>query len=366
MDPSTIAVTAGRGDGGPGDPVNPPVELSSTFHFGAAFGYGRARNATWDAFEEALGLLEGGTAFGFGSGMAAIAAAVSLVPPGGAVVVDSGGYHGTRHLLHELAGRGQLVVREVDTVDPAVLSAACVDAAMVWIETPTNPLMGIVDLAESCDVGHRAGAVVVVDNTFATPLLQRPLAMGADVAVHSVSKFLSGHSDVVMGAVVASDEAVVDAVRDYRTYHGAIPGPFETFLALRGMRTLPVRLARAEATASALVDRLLDHPAVSTVRWPGHADHPQHALAARQMDGFGSMLSFDVADAVTAEAVCGAVELIIDATSLGGVETLIERRGRYEPPGSRVPPGLLRLSVGLEHPDDLWADLAQALASVSP
>lgn len=361
LDPSTVAVTAGRPGHRAGDPVQPPVELSSTYHFGAPLGYGRSRNATWEALEDAIGALEGGTALSFSSGMAAIAAAVSLIPAEGAVVVDSGGYHGTRSLLHDLAAHGRCRVRAIDTVAPEQVADACEGAAMLWLETPTNPLMGVVDLEAATEMAHRAGAVVAVDNTFATPLRQRPLDVGADVVVHSVSKLLAGHSDVVMGATVARDDQIVARLRAHRTTHGSVAGPLEAFLALRGIRTLAVRLDRAETTASILAGRLVAHPTVAAVRWPGLPDHPGHALAARQQGGFGTMLSFDVDGADAAEAVCAATRLVINGTSLGGVETLIERRGRYEPEGSRVPPGLLRLSVGLEHPDDLWADLAGAL-----
>ena len=361
LDPSTLAVTAGRGSREPGEPVNPPVELSSTFHYGAPFGYGRSRNATWEALEGAVGALEGAPGLAFSSGMAAIAATASLVQGGGVVVVDSGGYHGTRALLHDLEQRALVRVRAVDTADAAELSAAAAGAAMVWLETPTNPLMGIVDLAAAVASAHAAGALVAVDNTFATPLRQRPFDAGADVVVHSVSKLLSGHSDLVLGMALARDADVLDRLRAHRTIHGAIAAPMEAFLALRGLRTLAVRLDRAEATAALLVDHLRGHPAVIAVRWPGLPEHPGHDLARRQMRGFGAMVSFDVDGAEAAELVCSATKLIINATSLGGVETLIERRGRYEPEVTRVPPGLLRLSDGLEHPDDLWADLCGAL-----
>jgi cystathionine gamma-synthase len=229
------------------------------------------------------------------------------------------------------------------------------------LESPTNPLLAIADLPALIEGGHRLGLTVAVDNTFASPLLQSPLEMGADVVVHSVTKLISGHSDVVLGAVATRSQELLEKLRNRRSLHGAIPGPMETFLALRGIRTLAVRLERSQATAADLAERLQARRGVTEVRYPGLPDHPGHKLAAHQMRGFGTMLAFEVVGgAEVAEAVCQAVEVMTPGTSLGGVETLIERRGRWAGE-SHLPPALLRVSIGLEHPEDLWYDLDQAL-----
>jgi cystathionine gamma-synthase len=360
LDPATVAVQAGREPPRPGAPLGPPVVLTSTYHAGGEVGYARDGNPTWTAFETVLGALEGGEAVTFASGMAAVTAVLDQVPPGGAVVAPSGAYRGTRNLLAELAAAGRLVVREVEVTDTAATLAACDRAALLWVESPTNPLLGVADLPALIDGGHAAGVPVAVDNTFATPLGQRPLAMGADVVVHSATKYLSGHADLLLGAAVAGPDMAA-ALRHRRSLTGAVPGPFETWLALRGLRTLPLRLERAWATAGELARRLATHPAVAAVRYPGLSGDPGHERAAATMRGFGGMISFEVAGgADAAEAVCAGTRLIADATSLGGVETIMERRARWSnEPGT--PPGLIRLSVGTEHVEDLWRDLDQAL-----
>ena len=342
MDPSTLAVTAGRGSGAPGAPVNVPVELSSTYRAGGDVIYGRASNPQWVAFEAAVCALEGGAAgVAFASGMAAVSAVASLVPPGGVVVAPEVAYKGARNLFSSLAGRGAIELRLVDITDTAAVLAACDGADLLWAESPTNPQLGVADLAAF----RGAATLFAVDNTFATPLLQQPLSAGADVVVHSATKLLSGHSDVVLGVAVASSHEIAERLHAHRTLHGSIPGPMETFLALRGLRTLPVRLERSSATAAVLAARLRDHPAIEDVRYPG----------------FGQMLAPIVqGGADAADRVCAAVRLAVHATSLGGVETMLERRGRYAGEEG-TPPGLLRVSVGLEHVEDLWADLAQAL-----
>jgi len=371
--PSTQAVRLGRPEG-PGTPVNGPVQLSSTFRAGGTSVYGRDSNATWEAFEEVLGALEGGTALAFASGMAAISSILETVPVGGSVVAAGDAYNGTRRYLADGSGRGRFVVRYVDVSDTEATLSACEEVrprgpaageapgAWLWLESPTNPLLAIADLPELIEGGHRLGMMVAVDNTFATPLLQSPLDLGADVVAHSATKLISGHSDVVLGAVVTSSAPLLERLRTRRSLHGAIPGPVETYLALRGLRTLPVRLERAQATAGDLAERLAGRTGVSCVRYPGLPDHPGHKRAARQMRGFGAMLSFEVTGGPEiAERVCQHVEVMTHGTSLGGVETLIERRGRWQGE-SHLPPSLLRLSVGLEDPDDLWWDLDQALA----
>jgi cystathionine gamma-synthase len=346
-----------------GAPINVAIPMASTYHADGVISYGREGNAVWEALEEVLGSLEGGWALTFASGMAAIAGVLETLPVGAVVVAPEDAYLGTRGLLADLAGRGRLRGRLVDITDTAATLAACEGADLLWCESPTNPMMAIADLVALSAGARNLGVPVVVDNTFATPLLQRPLDLGADVVVHSVTKFLSGHSDLVMGAAVIRDEERWGELRLRRSLHGGIPGPLEAFLALRGVRTLPVRLERAQSNAAELARRLAAHPAVSLVRYPGLPDHPGHELAARQMDGFGAMLSFELhGGAPAADALCGAVRVCVHATSLGGVETLLERRQRWEGEES-TPPGLVRVSVGIEDIEDLWDDLEAALGA---
>jgi cystathionine gamma-synthase len=237
---------------------------------------------------------------------------------------------------------------------------------MLWVESPTNPAMEVADLPALSRAGRAAGATVVVDNTFATPLLQQPLALGADVVMHSATKFIAGHSDVVLGAVVTADDELWTALELRRRSLGAIPGPMETWLALRGLRTLALRLERSQSTAAFLAQRLLEHPRVSRVRYPGLPDDAGHARAAAQMSGFGAILSFEVGgDAEFAQRICESTKLWLHATSLGGVESLLERRRRWPIEVPTIPEDLIRLSVGIEHPDDLWADLEQAFTSAT-
>jgi cystathionine gamma-synthase len=383
LDPATLAVVLGRPAHRPGAAVNTPIVLSSTFRAGGPAVYGRDDNDTRESFELALGGLEGGIALAFGSGMAAIAATVELLPIGGPVVVGAA-YNGTRRLLADSRQRGRLTVSDADVADTESTLAVCAKAVaafacalgpseqltfasggLLWLESPTNPLLAVADLAALIAGAHDLGLSVAVDNTFATPLLQRPLDLGADVVVHSVTKMLAGHSDLLMGATVTTSAPLADRLASRRSLHGAIPGPFEAFLALRGLRTLSVRLERAQANAGAIAHRLASRLGVSGVRYPGLPDDPGHRLAARQMRGFGTMVAFEVdGGADAAEAVCASVRVLTPATSLGGVESLIERRGRYVGE-SHLPPGLLRLSVGIEALEDLWADLDQAIGSAT-
>ncbi len=342
--------------------------------------YGRDGNPTWEGLEDVLGALEGGTALVFGSGMAAASAVMETLPVPGRVVVGGDAYNGTRRFLIDVAGRGRLRFRTVDVAATAATLAACAEVVeapgrpsgdphhfggrgLLWLESPTNPLLAVADLEALVGGAHQLGMDVVVDNTFATPLLQRPLDLGADVVIHSATKLLAGHSDVILGAIVARRPHVVEALALRRSLHGGVAGPWEAWLALRGIRTLAVRLDRAQASAAELARRLVGHRRVEMVRYPGLPDHPGHELAARQMRGFGTMVSFDVAGgASAAEAVVAGVRLATAGTSLGGVETLIERRGRWAGEGA-LPPGLLRMSVGIEDVDDLWRDLDLALRS---
>ena len=288
MDPSTLAVTLGRGDHKAGDPLTPTLTFTATYRAGGDMTYGRDDNPTWQSFEEILGGLEGGTALAFASGLAAISAVIETLPAGAVVVAPTDAYNGTRRLLADLASRGRIRSLIIDMGDWDEMVMACEDAALVWIESPSNPLLAVYNVETLVELAHEAGALAAVDNTFATPLRQRPLDLGADVVVHSATKLLSGHSDVVMGATVATDEKLLAALRNRRSLHGAVAGPMEAFLAARGLRTLAVRLDRVEAAATELELRLSDHPAVENVRYPG----------------FGSVVSFDVRGGAQAVIAC--------------------------------------------------------------
>ncbi|ALJ18644.1 trans-sulfuration enzyme family protein [Microbacterium sp. No. 7] len=351
LSPATRIVAAGREPRTPGGSVGAPLVLSSTYHAGGDVIYARVGNPTWTAFEEVLGSLEGGLATTFASGMAAVDAVLSLVPVGGVVVAPASAYNGVVATLDQRARAGELEVRFVDVTDTAQVIAACDGAHLVWLESPTNPLLDVADIPALTAAAHAAGALVACDNTFATPLLQRPLEDGVDVVVHSVTKYLAGHSDVIMGACVTADtehgRALAARVLEHRSLRGAIPGPTETWLALRGIRTLALRVERACRNAAELAERLRRHPAVERVRYPG----------------FGAMVSIDVAaGADAADRLCAATRVWVHSTSLGGVESQLERRRRIALEPETTPVSLVRLSVGIEDVEDLWADLAQALA----
>lgn len=378
--PDTLAVAAGRPAREPGGPVGPGIELSSTFIGSGTVPagqpmYGRVDNATWTACEQAIGALEGaaqeapaGTTL-FASGMAAISAVLDLVPDGGVLVVPDAAYNTTLELAEVLQGRGRLRVRQVDVTDTAAVLATLDGddrADVLWLESPTNPLLQVCDLLACLGAARAAGVLGVVDNTFATPLVQRPLDLGADVVVHSVTKYLSGHSDVLLGATVTRDPGHAARLRTHRRLHGAIPGPFEAWLALRGIRTLALRLERAQASAAELARRLCAHPAVAVVRHPSLPDDPGHRIASEQMRGFGAVLTLQVhGGADAADALVDAVRLWVPATSLGGVESMLERRRRHANEPETVPDDLVRLSVGIEAVEDLWADLERALAQLA-
>jgi cystathionine gamma-synthase len=290
-----------------------------------------------------LGGLEGGEAVSFSSGMAACAAVLGQLPTGAHVVIPDDCYQGVAGIAEAGARDHAWRVDRVGAADTEAWIAKLLEADLVWIESPTNPLLDVADVAAVCAAPRSAR--VVVDNTFATPLLQQPLSLGADVVVHAATKFLGGHSDLLMGAAVAKDEAQRELLITARKLYGATPGALEAFLATRGVRTLPVRLRTAIASAVELAARLEAHPAVQRVRYPG----------------FGAVVSFELADAETVDRACKAVKIIYHATSLGGVETTMERRSVH-PGQEHIPDGLIRMSVGCEDVDDLWADLEQALA----
>jgi cystathionine gamma-synthase len=344
--PGTIAVTAGRPDKTPDAPLNVPITMASTYVAGGSVEYGRYGNPTWTAFEDALGALEGGRCLSFASGLAAVATVLDLVGNDALVVAPQHAYNGTVMQLGDLESRGRLRTKLVDVTDTEAVVAACADAALVWLESPTNPALEIADIATIREAAHAAGAYVVVDNTFATPLLQKPLEDDVDLVVHSATKYLSGHSDVLMGAVVTRDEELYAVLKGRRDLLGAVPGTLEAWLALRGLRTLHLRVERSQANARELVRRLSGHAAVGEVRYPG----------------FGGIVSIVLAQgALAADLLTHKTKLWVHATSLGGVESTFERRRRWRTEPVTIPDGLVRLSVGIEDVDDLWADLERAL-----
>ncbi len=365
LHPESLAVSAGRPSHEPGQPVNTPLSMTSTYRHDGDIAYVRDGDDSVRAFESALGAIENGHALGFSSGMGAVATILEGLRHDAIVVAPTSAYFGVAEMLRQKSAAGRLRVRFCDIADTDETVEACVGADLVWLESPLNPTMAIADIEVLTDAAHRAGAKVVCDNTFATSVCQQPLDFGVDVVMHSATKFIAGHSDTLMGATVTRNLALHEELADRRGLYGPVPGSMASFLALRGLRTLYLRMERAQASAAVLAERLVGHAAVQRVRYPGLPTDPGHARAARQMrGGFGAMLAFDVVgDADVADAVCKRVQLIIAATSLGGVETLMERRARYV--GEQkvgTPPNLLRLSVGIEHIEDLWADLERALS----
>lgn len=356
-------VIAGRSSE-PGAPLNVPLVPASNFIIGRGREYSRDDGTpTWEALEEVVGGLEFGRAVAFASGMAAIAAVFDQLPAGSTVVLPDDCYQGVGGLVSAGAERGRWTVRRVALHDTAGWIDACKMADLVWLESPSNPLLGVADLEAICAAPRKAGAVVAVDNTFATPLNQRPLEFGATVSLQSATKFIGGHSDLLAGVATTKDEAFWHALKKSRELTGATPGTLECFLAVRGARTMALRLQRAQASAMVLADRLQAHPAVELARYPGLASHPTHATAKRVLKGYGTIISFDVrGGAEAADAVCRNVGLIRHATSLGAVESTMERRAAI-PGQDHLPPSLLRLSVGIEDVEDLWKDLDAALRS---
>ena len=344
--PETSAITAGRPEAAPDASLNPPLIFSSTYHAGGPVGYGRYGNESWSALEAAISELEGGQTLSFSSGMAAISAVFSILPIGAPVVASNQGYSGTMGLLNQHHASGRLEFRFVDITNTDEVIGAMKGAALVWLESPTNPCLDLADLPQLIAAAKKLTVGVGVDNTFATPLVQQPLSMGADIVMHSVTKFLAGHSDVVLGSLSTSDSALFKRLDEARRFNGSIPGPFEAWLALRGIRTFPIRFRAAEKNAQQLLTRLQAHPKITKVRYPG----------------FGAVISFEVdGSAEQAEKVCESSRLITHATSLGGIESLWERRRRWALESPSVPEQLIRLSVGCEHVDDIWQDIEQAL-----
>ena len=357
-------VAAGRPAKQPDGALNPPIALNSTFHEGGPVGYGRYGNETWSALEEAISVLEGGKTLLFSSGMAAISAVFSLLPEGAVIVAASNGYQGTTTLLKKLHESEKLKVRFVNLANTDECLAAIPGAQMLYLESPLNPLLEVVDLPKIIAAGKSSGCGVVVDNTLATPLLQNPLALGADISIHSVTKYLSGHSDLILGSLTTNDQALYGRLEQSRRYGGAIAGPFEAWIALRGLRTFAIRMQRSQENAMELATRLSKDSRISKVRYPGLATDSYHSLAKSFMKGFGAMISFDVnASVEQVDLMCNSSKLITNATSLGGVESIWERRRRWATESATVPENLIRFSVGIENVDDLWADIQQALTA---
>jgi len=357
-------VAAGRPAKQPDGALNPPIALNSTFHEGGPIGYGRYGNETWSALEDAISILEGGKTLLFSSGMAAISAVFSLLPEGSVVVAASNGYQGTTTLLKKLHESEKLKVRFVNLANTDETVAAIPGAQMLYLESPLNPLLEIIDLPKLIAAGKEAGCGVAVDNTLATPLLQNPLALGADIVIHSVTKYLSGHSDLILGSLSTNDSALYNRLEQSRRYGGAIAGPFEAWIALRGVRTFALRMQRSQENALELATRLSKDGRVAKVRYPGLPTDAYHQMAKSFMKGFGAMISFDVNGTVDqVDLMCNSSRLITNATSLGGVESIWERRRRWATESTLVPENLIRFSVGIENVDDLWADIEHAFTS---
>jgi cystathionine gamma-synthase len=339
-----------------------PLWPASNFVLGDHRAYSRDDGTPgWEALEEIVGGLEGGSSVSFASGMAGIAAIFDQLATGSVVALPDDCYQGVAGLAKAGQSRGRWTVHRLAVADTAGWIEMCGMADLIWLESPSNPLLTVADLDAICAAPRKHGAILGVDNTFATPLNQRPLVLGADVAVQSVTKFIGGHSDLLGGVVTVRDANLLAALRQARELAGATPGTLETFLAVRGARTLALRLERAQHNAITLAERLARHPNVTLTRYPGLASHPTHDAARRQLKGFGTIISFDVrGDAPTADAVCSGLQLIQHATSLGAVESTIERRASV-PGQEHLPPALLRLSVGIEAVEDLWTDLDRAL-----
>jgi cystathionine gamma-synthase len=372
----TVALHAGQEPDAQTGAVVPPIHQASTFkqdgvgQLRGGYEYGRSANPTRSALEQCLAAIEGGArGLAFASGLAAEDTLLRAVcVPGDHIVVPDDAYGGTFRLFAQVLGRWGLECTPVSLADlDAVRAAMRPTTKVIWVETPSNPLLGIADIAQLADIAHGANALLVVDNTFASPYLQQPLTLGADAVMHSTTKYLGGHSDVVGGALVAGDAELGEQLAYYQNAIGAVAGPFDSWLVLRGIKTLPVRMDRHNQNAAAVADMLVDHPAVSEVLYPGLVTHPGHEIALKQMRGFGGMISFRVhGGESSALDVVNRTTVFTLAESLGGVESLIEHPGRMthaSVTGSQleVSADLVRLSVGLEHVSDLVADLQQAL-----
>jgi cystathionine gamma-synthase len=357
----TRAVAAGRAHS-PGAPLNEPLVPASNFVLGGDLVYARDDGTpTWTAFEDAVGSLEEAEAVAFSSGMAAIAAVFDQLPTGARILWPEDCYQGVAGLIADGEARGRWVATRLAVEDTDAWCKAADTADLIWVESPSNPLLQVADLRRISEAPRSSGALLVVDNTLAGPIAQQPLDFGVDLVVQSATKHLGGHSDLLCGVVTTRRPDLVQAMRTNRTLRGATPGTLETYLAARGLRTYALRANAAAASALDLARRLEAHDRVTRVRYPGLESHPNHQLASELLTSFGSIVSFDVAEgAESADEVCRRLELVRHATSFGAVESTIERRAAV-PGQEHLPPGLLRLSVGIEHVEDLWTDLAGAL-----
>ncbi|HEU5057014.1 MAG TPA: aminotransferase class I/II-fold pyridoxal phosphate-dependent enzyme [Kofleriaceae bacterium] len=370
----TLAVHAGGEPDGATGAIAPPIHLSTTFEHPpdssqlAGFIYSRYGNPSQDRLESALAALEGGAAaVAYASGMAAAVALFHALPRGSHVLLGDDIYFSVRTVAREHFPRWGLEASIVDATDLAAMRAAMRrETRCIWIESPSNPRLKVADIAAIAELARGAGALLVVDSTFAPPVVQRPLELGAHVVMQSCTKYLAGHADAQAGALVLAEAgALLGELAAQRTVLGPVVSPFTAWMVLRGLRTLPCRMEWHARGAAAVADFLARHPRVERVHYPGLASHPQHQLARRQMRSFGGMLSFELAGGAGPALACaGRLRLFRNATSLGSTESLVEHRASLEGPDSPTPPGLLRLSIGLEHPDDLVADLAQALDGV--
>jgi cystathionine gamma-synthase len=371
LHPATLAVHAGAEPDAETGALAPPIHLATTFKHGpagervAGYEYQREGNPTQDRLEAALTALEGGAAaLAFASGMAAMTGLLESLPNGARVLVPDDCYSGLRFLAREFLPERDIEAVAVDMSDLDAVATACAgNVAILWAETPSNPRMKICDITRLARIAHAHGALLVCDNTFATPVLQQPLALGADVVMHSTTKYFGGHSDVLGGALVfARADDFHTRVAHRRHITGAVLAPFSAWLTLRGCRSLPARMAWHCANARKVAEFLATHPAIERVNYPGLASHDGHAIAARQMSDFGAMLSIELRGGREATlAMAGKLRLFTNATSLGGCESLVEHRASVEGPDPVSPQNLLRVSVGLEHAADLIADLDQAL-----
>lgn len=368
----TLATHVGRVVEAGTGAVTPSITLSTTFErapdgsYPGGYVYSRASNPNRSALESALAALESGAcAFAFGSGQAATSAVLQALEPGDHVIMPDDRYHGTRFAARDIFGRWGLDVEFVDMTDAQNVAHAIRPGktSLIWVETPSNPRLRIADIDALAGLARRSGALCAVDNTWATPILQRPLTIGADLVIHSTTKYIGGHSDVLGGGVVcAREDAFSGRLRQEQLLLGSVPSPFDCWLLLRSIPTLPYRMRVHSDHAGQIAEALSRHPRIERVNYPGLPSHPGHAIAREQMSGFGGMLSIEIRGGqAAAMAVAAKVALFTRATSLGGIESLIEHRASVEGPGTPTPPNLLRLSVGLEHPDDLIADLLQAL-----
>ena len=363
VDLSTWLIAGGR-NREPGEPLNVAPQLASNFYLPAERDYSRAAGTeTSDAFEELMGGLEGGHALSFSSGMAAAHVVLNRLPAGATLAIPVDPYHGVKGLAVEAEDQGRWNILRLELDDTEGWIAAAKTADLLWLETPANPLMTVCDLPAICSAPRKDGTIVAVDSTFATPLVQRPLDLGADVVMHSATKFIGGHSDLLAGLLITQSQELHDEFHGRRLLNGGTIGAMEAFLAIRGARTLSLRMEKAQANAGELAARLEASDDVALVRYPGLSSDPTHDNAAKFMMGWGAMISFEtVGSAERATAICEQVEIINHATSLGGIESTMERRAAVAGQET-IPPSLIRFSVGCEDVEDLSNDLANAFAN---